>query len=725
MSETEREKYQNEKKGAAAARIYLVEGLDCANCGAKIEAALNEMPEIDEAVLTFATKKLKVAAREFDGLLAKMQAVTDSVEEGVELIETAAAGPASKKENREEGGLPAAWKEKEELIEVAAGGLLFIAAEWLGLVPAAYHVPALLAAYIILGHGIVLTAVKNICKGQIFDENFLMTAATVGAFFVQAYEEAVGVIFFYRLGEYFEERAVEKSRRQIMAAADLRPETVNLLRGDEVQVIPAAAAKVGDLLLVRAGDRIPLDGRVIEGESLIDTSPVTGEPVPVRRRCGDEVVSGCVNIGAMLKIKAEKVLQESMVTKILDSVENAAASKPAIDRFITRFAKIYTPAVIGGALLTALLLPVFNEKIAYWGNEGSVYAALTFLVISCPCALVLSVPLAFFSGIGAGSKYGILFKGGATLEALKNVRAAVMDKTGTVTKGDFTVQKILTAEGAAAEDLLSCCAGAEEASSHPIAKSIVAAAKAKGLALRRPDRFEEIAGEGLIAHYGEETVLCGNLKLLRRYNITVPLYAQTGSGSEVLTAAGGRYLGRLIIGDTLKEDSKEAVASLQEQGLVTAMLTGDREREARAVAAEAGIDEVRAGLLPQDKLAELKRLREKFGPVLFVGDGINDAPVLAGADVGAAMGSGADAAIEAADVVFMTSEMKAIPRAVAIAKAVGAIARQNVVFALAVKIAIMAAGLCGHASMWAAIFADTGVALLCVLNSIRILYKKA
>ncbi len=710
---------------ARGSRTYLVQGLDCANCGAKIERALNQLPEVNEAVLTYTTKKLRVSASDYQGLLAKLQAATDQVEEGVVLVEAAAAGLDPELDSRlRSGGLLSKLREKEALIEVVAGGLLFILSEWLGLLPEEYHLHALIAAYVILGHGIVWTAVKNLGKGQLFDENFLMAAATIGAFFVQAYEEAVGVIFFYRVGEYFEQRAVEKSRGQIMEAVDLRPEVVNLLVGEEVRVIPAAEANVGDILLVRVGDRIPLDGVVVEGESLIDTAPVTGEPVPVKRRYGDEVVSGCVNTSAMLKIRVEKVLEESMVSKILDSVENAAASKPSIDRFITRFARIYTPVVVAVALATALLLPLLKRDMPYLGNEGSVYAALTFLVISCPCALVLSVPLAFFAGIGAGSKYGILFKGGVTMEALKNVHGVVMDKTGTVTKGSFLVQKLLPAAGVAEEELLQRCAGAEAVSSHPIAQSIVAAATERGLALQRPDSFREIAGEGLVAAYDGREVLCGNLKLLQCYNIPTPGYGQAPYGSEVLLAVDGRYLGQLVVSDSLKEDAVEAVAALRRQGLVTAMLTGDQEREAQAVAAEAGIDEVRAKLLPQDKLAELNRLRNKYGSVLFVGDGINDAPVLAGADVGAAMGSGADAAIEAADLVFMNSEVKAIPQAIAIARAVGVIAWQNVVFALAVKVVIMAAGFCGYASMWAAIFADTGVSLLCVLNSVRILYKK-
>ena len=702
-------------------RVYLVQNLDCANCGAKIERALNAMPEIDEAILTFTTKKLRVSAKNYNGLLEKMQAVTDKVEEGVVLLEAESKPSLAPEleERKKSGGILSELSEKQTIIEIVLGGAVFIITEWLGLVPEAYHMYFLIFAYILLGGRIVLTALKNIAKGNVFDENFLMTVATLGAFAIQAWEEAVGVMFFYRVGEYFEQRAVEKSRGQIMDAVDMRPEVVNLLVGEEVKVIPAADAHVGDILLVRVGDRIPLDGVVIDGESLVDTSPVTGEPVPVKRKYGDEVVSGCVNTSGMLKIRVEKVLEESMVTRILDSVENAAASKPTIDRFITRFARVYTPFVVAAAVLTAVVPSLITGDWNKW-----IYTALTFLVISCPCALVLSVPLAFFSGIGAGSKYGILFKGGVAMEALKNIAAVVMDKTGTVTKGNFVLQKVNAAEGMNADELLRLCASAELVSTHPIAVSIVEAAKAEKLELVRPDKFEEIAGEGLVAYFGARKVLCGNTKLLQRFNVEYGGYTPTESGSEVLVADNGLYMGQLLINDTLKEDAKEAISSLKAQGLVTAMLTGDAQKEAQAVAKEAGIDEVRAQLLPQDKLSELNMLRNKYGPVMFVGDGINDAPVLAGADAGAAMGSGADAAIEAADVVFMNSEVKAIPQAIAIARATGAIAWQNVIFALTVKVIIMIAGLMGYASMWAAVFADTGVSLLCVLNSIRILYKK-
>lgn len=703
-------------------KVYLLENLGCANCAAKMEKAINDLPDVSAATITYATKQLRLTAKNHAQLLPQVQAICSTIEAGVKVVERIGKPVLAENINqrKKSGGILSMSDEQRSLAEIVFGGILFIISEITGLVPEAYHIYCLVAAYILLGGRIVLTALKNSTKGQVFDENFLMTVATLGAFAINQYEEAVGVMLFYRIGEYFEHRAVEKSRGQIMEAVDMRPEVVNLLIGEDVRVIPAEEANVGDILLVRAGDRIPLDGVVIEGESLLDTSPVTGEPVPVKRSFGDEVISGCINTSGMLKIRVEKVLAESMVTKILDSVENAAASKPQLDRFITRFARIYTPFVVAVAVLTAVIPGFITGNWEYW-----TYTALTFLVISCPCALVLSVPLAFFSGIGAGSKYGILFiKGGVTIEALKNVKAVVMDKTGTVTKGNFVVQKLVPVSGMEEDELLKLCASAELVSSHPIATSIVNAAKERELKLERPQTFEEIAGEGLVVEVSDGKILCGNKKLLERFEIDFSVREEDNYGTEVLVARAGKYLGQIIIDDTLKEDAVAAVTSLKKMNLTTAMLTGDAAESAQAVARAAGIDEVRAKLLPQDKLNELGRLRKQYGGVMFVGDGINDAPVLAGADVGAAMGSGADAAIEAADVVFMNSEMQAIPQAIALAKETTRIAWQNVFFALAIKIIIMAAGLAGYASMWAAVFADTGVSILCVLNSIRILYKK-
>ncbi len=568
------------------------------------------------------------------------------------------------------------------------------------------------AAYIVLGKEVVSTAVKNLTKGHVFDENFLMSLATIGAFCIGEFPEAAGVMLFYRVGEYFEHRAVARSRSQIMEAVDLRPEVVHLVEGEEVRDIPAEDADVGDVVLVRPGDRIPLDGVIVDGESRIDTAPITGEPVPVSVKSGDSVTSGCVNTVGQLMVKVEKPLSESMVTRILDSVENAAASKPKIDRFITRFARIYTPIVCAVAAATAIIPSIVTGDWSYW-----VYTALTFLVMSCPCALVLSVPLAFFAGIGAGSKKGILFKGGQSMEAMRGIKTVVMDKTGTITKGDFKVQKVM-----GGMPLLQLCACCEMQSSHPIAASIVAAAKDKGLELQQPEKLLELPGKGIHAVLQGSDILCGNAKLLKERGVNFEEIP--GGGTKVYVSVDGSFRGGLVIDDTIKSGAQNAVRQLRENGIETVMLTGDAEDAARAVAGAVGIREVHAGLLPHQKLERLQVIRKEKGAAMFVGDGINDAPVLAGADVGAAMGSGADAAIEAADVVFMTSDVEAVPEALRIARDTWRIAWQNVVFALLIKFAVMILGLMGFASMWLAVFADSGVAMLCVLNSIRMLYKK-
>ena len=570
---------------------------------------------------------------------------------------------------------------------------------------------AFVLGYLILGREILITAWKNLTRGHVLDENFLMSVATIGAFCIGEFPEAVGVMLFYRVGEYFEHKAVERSRSQIMEAIDMRPEVVHLASGE---TIPAEDAKVGDILIVRPGDRIPLDGVVLSGESRIDTAPITGEPVPVAVKSGSSLTSGCVNTTGQLTMRVEKVLGESMVTRILDSVENAAASKPKIDRFITRFAKIYTPIVVALAAVVAVVPSVVTGDWNYW-----VYTALSFLVMSCPCALVLSVPLAFFSGIGVGSRQGILFKGGVSIEAMESVKAVVMDKTGTVTRGEFKVQKI-----GGGLDVLKLCASCEQQSTHPIAVSIVSAARERNMELFAPDTLEEIPGRGIRATVDGKTVLCGNEQLLKENHVDFGAL-DSDSGTQVLVAVNDRFAGFITIADGIKDGAKAAVAQLKADGLYTVMLTGDAEQPAKAVAQEVGIEETHAKLLPQDKLEKLQQLREQKGSVMFVGDGINDAPVLAGADVGAAMGSGADAAIEAADVVFMTSDVQAIPEALKIARMTGRVARQNVIFALAIKFAVMILGLLGHASMWMAVFADSGVAMLCVLNSIRMLYQKS
>ncbi len=691
---------------------YTIENLDCANCGAKIERRIQAMDGVSDAVLTFATKQLRVTALNHDGLAERMVQTACAIEPDVKIL----APQQAKKQGKQEDDKK---EERREIAELLIGAVCMVLALLLRSVsvPATFAICAV--GYIILGREIVWTAVRNLFGGHVFDENFLMTIATLGAFVIGEYPEAVGVMLFFRIGEMFEHRAVEKSRSQIMEAVDLRPETVQLESGGSVKTIPAEQAEVGDILIVRPGDRVPLDGEVVEGESFLDTSAVTGEPVPVRVAAGDELVSGWVNTSGLLRMRVNKPLSESMVTRILDAVENAAASKPKIDRFITRFSRVYTPIVVAVAVLTAIVPSIITGDWSQW-----VYTALTFLVISCPCALVLSVPLAFFSGIGTASRKRILFKGGASLEALAEVKAVALDKTGTITKGTFTVTAVEPVNNINADQLLALAACCEQNSTHPIAASIAAAAVERGVEVKTPHEVEEIAGHGVRAMADDIVLLCGNRKLMEKNGISLPELPAAGGTTVVYVACGGQFAGRLLISDTIRDDAKPAIAEMKRLGVTPAMLTGDSEESASEIAAQTGISTIYAHLLPENKLERLREMRQTYGPVLFVGDGINDAPVLAGADVGAAMGSGADAAIEAADVVFLTGDLSAVPQAVALAKQTARVSKQNIVFALTIKLAVMILGLFGIASMWLAVFADTGVAMLCVLNSIRLLYDK-
>lgn len=692
-------------------KIYRLENLDCANCGAKIESRINAMDGVSDAVLTFATMQLRVTAPDHNGLAEKMMQTARAVEPDIAIIspEEAKKAPKKKESNK---------KAIAQLILGAVCMALGLALSHFG-APMPAYLAAYLIGYVILGREVVWTAVRNLTSGHVFDENFLMSVATIGAFLVGDFAEAVGVMLFFQIGELFEHIAVEKSRSQIMDAVDMRPETVQWEHDGKIETIPAEEAEVEDILVVRPGDRIPLDGVVVEGESFLDTSAVTGEPVPVRVQKGDELVSGCVNTSGLLRMQVTKPLSESMVTRILDAVENAAASKPKIDRFITKFARVYTPIVVAIAVLTAVIPSLVTGNWMHW-----IYTALTFLVISCPCALVLSVPLAYFAGIGTASKSNILFKGGISLEALADVKAVALDKTGTITKGTFTVTALEPAEGLNEQELLQLAAACETSSTHPIGVSIVTEAGERGLDVPQPHDIKEVAGHGICAVVDGAQLLCGGKKLMDSYHVELPQLSAVGGATVVYLARDGKFAGRICISDTIKEDAVAALAKMKQQGVVSAMLTGDAQESAKAIAAEAGVQDVHAQLLPQDKVSCLQSIREKYGPVMFVGDGINDAPVLAGADVGAAMGTGADAAIEAADVVFMTGELSAIPKAIALAKKTARIAKQNIVFALVIKIAVMILGLLGIASMWLAVFADTGVAILSVLNSIRTLYSK-
>jgi len=704
----------------------LLKDLNCPNCAAKIEDRIRKMDVVETANFTLATHQLKLTGswEDREALKRDIQDICDAIEEGV----TVADYERKSKATMDDHGHDHDHGSDAVTIAVIVAGLLFMLYEVLSSfvpsigLPESIETPIYYIAYILLAFPVLRIAGRNILKGQVFDENFLMSIATLGAIAIDALPEAVGVILFYRIGEFFEEKATDRSRTEIMNAVDMRPQEVRVVDtcgGGEIVIMAPEKVEVGSTIEVRPGDLIPLDGTVLEGETRVNTAPVTGEPVPVRAVPGTQLMSGCINESGRITMRVDKVLEESMVTKILDAVENAASSKPKIDRFITRFARVYTPIVVALSLVVAIIPSLITGEWHKW-----IYTALTFLVISCPCALVLSVPLAFFSGIGNASKHGILLKGGRVIEALANVKAVALDKTGTITSGEFKVHSVETVGShVSSSQLLSMAAAIEAVSTHPIATSIVSEAKDQGLTVEPSDFVQELAGEGMVGMADGQQVLIGNRRLMERYNVQGYPTEAAEYGTEVLVAEGNTYLGRIIIADEARPDSAEAIANLNGQDIKTVMLTGDAEASANYIAKETGVSAVRAQLLPQDKLSVVQDIRSEYGPTMFVGDGINDAPVLAGADVGGAMGSGADAAIEAADVVFMRPSLTAIAHILDLSKATLRVAWQNVVFAIAVKILIMALGLMGYASMWWAVFGDTGVSILCILNSIRILRR--
>ena len=704
----------------------LLKNLNCPNCGAKIEDRIRKMDVVETANFTLATHQLKLTGswEDREALKRDIQDICDAIEEGVTVADYERKSKAAVDDGRENN-----QDNDAVTIAVIVVGLLFMIYDALtsfvpsiGL-PESIETPIYYVAYVLLAFPVLRTAARNILKGEIFDENFLMSIATLGAIAIDALPEAVGVILFYRIGEFFEEKATDRSRTEIMNAVDMRPQEVRVVDtcgGGEIVVMSPEKVEVGWTIEVRPGDLIPLDGTILEGETRVNTAPVTGEPVPVRAEPGTQLMSGCINETGRITMRVDKVLEESMVTKILDAVENAAASKPKIDKFITRFARVYTPIVVALALAVAIIPSLITGEWHRW-----IYTALTFLVISCPCALVLSVPLAFFSGIGNASKHGILLKGGRVIEALANVKAVALDKTGTITSGEFKVHNVETVGShVSSGQLLSMAAAIEAVSTHPIATSIVSEAKDQGLTVEPSDFVQELAGEGMVGMADGQQVLVGNRRLMERYDVQGYPTEAAEYGTEVLVAEGNTYLGRIIIADEARPDSAEAIADLNRQDIKTVMLTGDAEASANYIAKETGVSAVRAQLLPQDKLSVVQDIRSEYGPTMFVGDGINDAPVLAGADVGGAMGSGADAAIEAADVVFMRPSLTAIAHILDLSKSTLRVAWQNVVFAIAVKILIMLLGILGYASMWWAVFGDTGVSILCILNSVRILSRK-
>ena len=572
-----------------------------------------------------------------------------------------------------------------------------------------------LAIYLFIGWDVAFRAATGVFRGELLDENFLMFIATVGAFAVREFPEAVAVMAFYQLGELFQNYAVGKSRASIASLMDIRPDVATVIRGGEEIVVDPEEVEIGEIILVRPGEKIPLDGVVVEGTGTLNTAALTGESAPVDVAPGSEVISGSISVSAALKIRSTKAFGESTVSKILDLVENASSEKAKAENFITKFARYYTPAVVIGAVLLAVVPPLFLGI-----SDGAVWMswltrALSFLVVSCPCALVISVPLSFFGAIGGASKAGILVKGGNYLEVLNETDVFVMDKTGTITKGSFEVKKVLPE--AKRDEILAAAAIAERLSTHPIARSIE---EATGGEAPSDYRIEEIAGEGVKAARGEEVIYAGNKRLMARAGVAAEDINEVGT--IVYVAKNGEYLGAIVIGDTIKPDSARAIAELKAEGSRTVMLTGDNEKTAAAIAAEAGVDEYASGLLPAGKVEHIGKYLGRKRKTAFVGDGINDAPVLMRADVGLAMGAlGSDSAIEAADIVLMNDSLASIPVAKRIAKKTMRIVYENIVFALGVKAAILILSALGITGMWLAIFADVGVAVLAILNAMRML----
>ena len=610
---------------------------------------------------------------------------------------------------------------KKRLWRIIIAALVFIVAllinniEWL-------QIAMFVISYIIAGGDIVKRAVTNILRGKVFDENFLMSVATIGAFLIGEYPEGIAVMLFYQVGELFQSYAVDKSRRSIADAMDIRPDYANVKRGDEVIKIDPDEVQIGDIIVIKPGERVPLDGKVIEGNSMVDTSALTGESVPREVEVGHEILSGCININGVITAEVTKEYGESTVSKILDLVENASSKKSQSEQFITKFARYYTPIVVIIAVFLAIIPPLVIDGATF---SDWIYRALTFLVVSCPCALVVSIPLSFFGGIGGASRKGILVKGSNYLEALAEAEIIVFDKTGTLTKGVFNVQEVHP-EGVSKEELLELTAYAESYSNHPISSSLKQA-YGKEIDNGRISDVEEVSGHGVIATVDGKKVAAGNIKLMKKLNI--PCYEGEVIGTVVHIGIDEKYAGYIVIADEAKEDSARAIKELKEAKIKqTVMLTGDTKNVASKVAKQLGLDKVYSELLPGDKVEKVEELlaqKSAKGKLAFVGDGINDAPVLARADIGIAMGGlGSDAAIEAADIVIMTDEPSKIATAIKVSKKTLRIAHQNTVFSIGIKIIVLILSAFGIATMWAAIFADVGVTIIAVLNAFRALNVK-
>ena len=579
-----------------------------------------------------------------------------------------------------------------------------------------------IASYIIVGFEIVKKAIRNIVRGKVFDENFLMTIATLGAFGIGEFPEAVAVMLFYQVGELFQSYAVDKSRKSISSLMDIRPDFANVYRNEKIEKVNPDEIKIGEVIIVKPGEKVPLDGNIVEGKTALDTKALTGEAMPREVREGDEILSGCINLNGVIKIKVKKEYGESTVSKILDLVENASSKKSKSENFITKFARYYTPIVVIIALLLAIIPPIVMDNATF---SDWIYRALSFLVVSCPCALVISIPLSFFGGIGGASKMGVLIKGSNYLEALSNTEITVFDKTGTLTKGVFEVQKV-NAIGISEEELLKIAAYAENYSNHPISKSIKQAYK-KEIDEKQIANYEELAGLGVAARIEEQDVLVGNEKLMKEKGIQFEKCNEIGT--VLYIAIEGKYAGYILISDTVKEDAKSAIQELKKNHIKQiVMLTGDKKEVGESVAKEIGIDATYTELLPEGKVKkveELLKTKSEKGKLAFVGDGINDAPVLALADIGIAMGGlGADSAIEAADIVIMTDEPSKIVKAIKLSKKTMRIVKENIIFAIGVKVFVLILVALGISTMWQAVFADVGVSVIAILNALRALKVK-
>ncbi|WP_300343096.1 heavy metal translocating P-type ATPase [Fusobacterium sp.] len=695
---------------------YEVKNLDCAGCAGKIQHKASTMAGVLNANLDLYKKRFVL---EIDDLfeeelfLHQINYFADSIEPGTEILKMAEYDEEEELKRRKEEERKAELQEKREKIALIAGGTLFIGAILLGNLSIQLKLILSIIAYIILGGDVVLKSFKNITKGNLMDENFLMTIATFGAFYIGEHTEAVGVMLFYKIGEYFQDKAVANSRKSIEKLLDIRPDYANLKNEKgEVVVISPKKLKKGDIIVIKAGEKIPVDGVIIKGESTLNTSALTGESLPVEVGVNSEILSGSINGSGVLEVRVNKIFADSTISKIISMVEDASNKKAESEKFITKFARYYTPIVVISAIVVGAILPLFLGNFNTWFGR-----ALIFLVISCPCALVLSVPLTFFSSIGLSSKYGILVKGGNYLEALTDVEAVVFDKTGTLTKGKFKIDKI-ESENYSEKELLKVAQIGEYYSTHPIGKTILAQLD-NDIDEAYIEGYKEMSGFGVIAYYDGKEILVGNHKLMREYNIKAD--EREYPGTVIYIAQDGEFLGYIYISDEIKEDSEKTIKELSRLKIDSYMLTGDSKKIGEMVGEKIGMkrENIFTHLLPQDKVSKLQEIiKRSKKKVIFVGDGINDAPVLSIADIGVAMGGvGSDLAVETADVVIMKDEPSKIVELLKIANINKKVVIQNIVFALGIKILVMILGVLGFANMWMAIFSDVGVSLLAVLNA--------